>query len=205
MREIVHQTELSEIEIGIGDKTISGSSATELEKEAMLHRIIEQSKHLPETQIYKAISDLGRLCGTSEFQTKQEALSWNDIMTLAAEGVEFYPHTCAHPILSHCSDAQVRKEIVESRETISNHLQRPANIFCYPNGRYDDFDSRTIEELKKAGYLAAFTSEEGFDASDGTPDMHRLHRFALSSDLIRFKKIISGLEAMIDRCRKRVC
>jgi len=196
IREIVYQTELSKIEVRIGNKVIAGNSGTELEKEDILHRIIEHSKSLSRNQIDTVISDLSMVCGVSSIQRRQYALSWEEIIELESQGVEFYPHTCTHPILSQLSDSQVEKEIIESKETISACLKKPSNIFCYPNGRYGDFDPRAIETLRKSGYIAAFTSEEGFEFTTGTPDMYQLPRYALSDDVTRFKQIISGLEAL---------
>lgn len=205
VRRILDQTPLPRIEIKIGDKVISGNSGTVPDKEAILHRIIEQMKYLPASEIPGVLSDLGRSCGIESYQTDNDALSWPQIKDLAGQGVEFYPHTSTHPILSQCPEPVIRKEISEPKETISACLKKPADIFCYPNGRYGDFDHRVIKALRASGYLAAFSSEEGFDRSDGSPDMFKLHRYALFNDVLRFKQIVSGLEAFktdMARCVK---
>lgn len=203
IRQMVYQTEQTRIEVTVGGRHIRGDSATDQDKEALLHQIVEQTKKLPREEIGGVISDFARITGCGGIKERQDALSWTEINALAAEGVEFYPHTCTHPILSRCSDAQVRTEIFDSKETISTKLNAPANIFCYPNGRREDFDHRTINALISAGYIAAFTSEEGFDIAGGAPDMYQLHRYALSNDVTRFKQVISGLEALKTAVRPR--
>jgi len=205
VRRIVYETKLSKIEIRIGNKVIAGNSGTESEKEKILHRIIEHIKYLPRDKIPGILSDLGRTCGIGEVQIDNDALTWAQIHELADQGVEFYPHTCTHPILSQCPDSAIQEEIFEPKKIISSYLQKPADVFCYPNGRYGDFDGRVIGALKKAGYIAAFTSEEGFDRSNGLLDMYQLHRYALFNDTLRFKQIVSGFESLkthVRRCIK---
>lgn len=196
IRVIIYQTKFDKIEVRLGEKTIPCRLTTTLEKERTVHTIIEHSKQLLEDQIDKVIQELISACGISEIRAHQDALSWDEIIELDAHGVEFYPHTCKHPILSHCSDSQIKEEIYASQDAVAFRLQKPSKIFCYPNGRYGDFDDRAVEILKRAGFIAAFTSEEGFDRSGDKLDMFRLHRYAFSFDANRFKQIVSGLESL---------
>jgi peptidoglycan/xylan/chitin deacetylase (PgdA/CDA1 family) len=69
--------------------------------------------------------------------------------------VEIGGHTETHPILSHCSDDELECEIVTSRAHLQRLLDRPIDMFCYPNGGPADFDARAVREVARAGYRAA--------------------------------------------------
>lgn len=62
-------------------------------------------------------------------------------------------HTFSHPFLSKCTEAELNHEIYESKIHLENLLNQPIEFFAYPTG---DYDSRSIEAVKKAGYKAAF-------------------------------------------------
>jgi len=121
-------------------------------------------------------------------------LLWEDIHEMAANGIEFYPHTKTHPILSKVSLEQKKKEVMEPKKVIEARLETRADIFCYPNGGLDDFDEETISVLKSSGYLAAVTGISGLDNTKGTVDMFRLRRFGLTTEPFIFKQYICGLE-----------
>jgi peptidoglycan/xylan/chitin deacetylase (PgdA/CDA1 family) len=194
IREIVEQCKFSEIELELGGTTTSYKLWTNIEKEQSIHSIIEKFKTVSTEEIPYLTNKLISACGINEFEGKHNALSWDEVMGLQKKGVEFHPHTSKHPILIHCSDEEIENEVCEPKETICSRLQGPADIFCYPNGRLCDFDERTVEALKRAGYVAAFTAEEGFNGPRS--DMFRLCRYGFPQDVLAFKGIVSGLESL---------
>ncbi len=121
-------------------------------------------------------------------------LSWDDIFEMKKHGIEFHPHTKTHPIMSRISKAQKLEELSEPKQTIEKKLSVPANIFCYPNGGFGDFDEETIGILKSLNYIGAVTGIPGFNNTKNKTDMFRVHRFGLPSDPILFKQYICGLE-----------
>jgi peptidoglycan/xylan/chitin deacetylase (PgdA/CDA1 family) len=72
--------------------------------------------------------------------------------------VEFGSHTKNHTYLATVDLKKVNYELVESKRFLEESLGKPIRIFCYP---YGDYSPAVIEEVKKIGYLIAFTIEEG--------------------------------------------
>jgi peptidoglycan/xylan/chitin deacetylase (PgdA/CDA1 family) len=76
----------------------------------------------------------------------------------------------------------MRSEIADSKKDLENSLNRPVEFFCYPYGRFNE----TIkEEVRKAGYFAAVTTQKGIVRSDFEPlalprVSIRFHRHPLS-------------------------
>jgi peptidoglycan/xylan/chitin deacetylase (PgdA/CDA1 family) len=59
-----------------------------------------------------------------------------------------------HPILPSMSAAEIEAELRDSRRMIEARLARPAELFSYPNG---DFDERTLAGVRRH-YRAAVTT-----------------------------------------------
>lgn len=164
--------------------------------------ITESMKKLPNDTKLKLIGDLaktldvnivGQPCG------KYQPLSWEQIREMHQCGIEFYPHTRTHPIMTRISREQKKQELVSSKQRLEEQLGRPMDIFCYPNGGPDDIDGETIELLRECGYRAALTGIPGFDYSTGDVDLYRLKRFAIPNTLPVFKQIVCGLEAFKEK------
>jgi peptidoglycan/xylan/chitin deacetylase (PgdA/CDA1 family) len=94
-------------------------------------------------------------------------MDWDALRTLAARGVEIGSHTVSHPHLPRLTDAELQRELRESRERIADELARPCRYLAYPFG---DEGARVRSAAAAAGYDAAF-------ALPGRED--RIDRFAL--------------------------
>jgi peptidoglycan/xylan/chitin deacetylase (PgdA/CDA1 family) len=64
-------------------------------------------------------------------------------------------HTISHPILTKCSDLESSNEIKSSKDELEKVIEKSIKYFAYPNGNYG---LREIENLKKNGYTAAFST-----------------------------------------------
>jgi len=121
-------------------------------------------------------------------------LEWNDIYEMKNNGIEFYPHTKTHPIMSKIPHEQKIEELAIPKKIIEDKLKTTADIFCYPNGGLNDFDEETISVLKSLDYSAAVTGIPGLSNTKEMTDFFRISRFALPYDEIIFKQYVSGLE-----------
>jgi peptidoglycan/xylan/chitin deacetylase (PgdA/CDA1 family) len=83
------------------------------------------------------------------------------IHRLIRSGWEVDSHTVTHPDLRTLPDAQLRRELVDSRAFIRRRFGVPADYFCYPGGR---FDARVLAAVRAAGYRAATTTQPGLAA-----------------------------------------
>lgn len=89
---------------------------------------------------------------------RMRIMDWESVRKLAAEGMEFGSHAITHPFLTKCSDAELIRELRESRDAIRSATGQAVDTFCYP---YGDYNERVIEAVQQAGYRAATTIYSG--------------------------------------------
>jgi peptidoglycan/xylan/chitin deacetylase (PgdA/CDA1 family) len=91
----------------------------------------------------------------------RNALGWDDLKALQAEGFDVQAHSKTHADLRKATgetDAQhtqrMQLELAEPLKLFQRHLGRPINRLAYPYGRADD---DVVARAKEVGYVAAFT------------------------------------------------
>lgn len=91
----------------------------------------------------------------------RNALGWDDLKALVAEGFDVQAHSKTHGDLRRAageSDAQFTRrmqlELSEPLKLFQRHLGRPSERLAYPYGRADD---DVVAKAKEYGYVAAFT------------------------------------------------
>lgn len=122
---------------------------------AVLDRLSEQLAHLAE-------------CGIPV-----QTMNWNQVQEMSKAGVDFGAHTVNHTILDRLEPELARFEIEASWHQLSDHVQNPVPIFCYPNGNVND----TVAGLVKSSgfYQGAVTITSGLATHDVT-DFFRVPR-----------------------------
>jgi peptidoglycan/xylan/chitin deacetylase (PgdA/CDA1 family) len=119
------------------------------------------------------------------------SISWEQARELDRNGIEIGSHTMTHPILTNVSDAQLHRELAESKLRIEEELDRTVESFCYPNG---DNDARVQQEVARAGYRTAVTTVSGLNKPGANPlTLRRIHT---EHDLAHFLQGTSGFEAV---------
>lgn len=122
-------------------------------------------------------------------------LSWDDVRSLAAEGVEFGGHTRTHPILSKTSPAHARAEITGCYERLEAELGKPPIAFAYPNGSASDFGREHQRAVSDSGFSMAFSLSPGpssFHEVRRNPMAIRRIHIGLHDCLPRFAAKLSG-------------
>jgi len=120
-----------------------------------------------------------------------ESVTWDQIREMSAAGLEIGSHTATHPILPNVDIAHVRRELAESRRRIGAEIGREVDLFCYPNGDYND---DIVREVERAGYRCAVTVEDGLNDEGSHP--LRLKRIHADYDLPHFIQSTSGFAAL---------
>jgi peptidoglycan/xylan/chitin deacetylase (PgdA/CDA1 family) len=77
-------------------------------------------------------------------------LDWDQLAALRRRGWEVGSHTCSHPRLSQLGDADLRRELADSREAIAARLGDCTSL-ALP---YGDGDTRVAEAAEAVGYRA---------------------------------------------------
>lgn len=103
-------------------------------------------------------------------------LSWPELRRLEGMGFAIGSHTVHHLELTLLPKAQARYELDASRSALMAHLHEPVSWFAYPSGRTD---ALVVALVRRAGYLAAVTTEPGVEQNGRQPFL--LHRDAVYS------------------------
>ena len=96
----------------------------------------------------------------------RRAAAWSTIARAARAGLTIGAHSATHRSLPTLDDADLRRELVESREAIARHAGVLPQYFAYPYGLWNDHVRRAVQA---AGYRAAFTLDRGEVNSQADP------------------------------------
>ncbi len=155
-----------------------------------------QSEKCKEQALFELSNALGVTLphtASEEFQP----LTWEQVCELDQSGVEIGSHTVTHPVLTATERLQLHAELSQSKTRLEGILQRKVDLFCYPNGNYDE---QVMQETERAGYRCAVTTDFGLNDSASAP--LRLKRIAAESDLGRFIQTTSGFEQVKTKLNK---
>jgi peptidoglycan/xylan/chitin deacetylase (PgdA/CDA1 family) len=99
-----------------------------------------------------------------------------ELKILAADGmVNIGSHTVSHPILTSLSKTQQCAELIRSKQTLEDILEKPLTTLSYPHGMNNAELQRLVEDC---GYQLACSSQNGI--------VHRnQNRFALPRFWVR--------------------
>ncbi len=105
--------------------------------------------------------------------------------------VDIGSHTCHHTrLVDGLSEQILHAEIVDSRRRLESELDKPVNLFCYPNGNV----SPAAATLVSQHYAAAVTTQFGINRPDAPT--HLLQRIGIHEDVsntpTRFRARLSG-------------
>ena len=163
-------TTLDLSQFGCGAWSIEGAEA----KRAAIGRLLTRVKHLPFSQRDEVVRFIAEICGAA--LPTDLMMTDDQVVQMAASGMEIGAHTSSHPILTRLDDDLACEEIFASRQYLSGLLSRDIDLFAYPNGRQgDDFDARHVRMVRELGFRAAVATNPG--AATGEPDLYRLPRF----------------------------
>jgi peptidoglycan/xylan/chitin deacetylase (PgdA/CDA1 family) len=91
-------------------------------------------------------------------------VSREELREMQSSGLlEVCAHTVTHTIATRLSDAELQRELAQSKRELEELTENEVVAFCYPNGEDGDFDERTGRAVLKAGFRMAFTSIEGLN------------------------------------------
>lgn len=125
-------------------------------------KLMRQLKLVPETRKQEALQELRDVLEVAPPGAEPPLfVSWDQVRELVSYGISCQPHTISHPILTRIDEAEVRRQVTESKARIEAETLRPAQFFAYPNGTLADYSPFAMRALREAGYLAAVTLTPG--------------------------------------------
>ncbi len=118
-----------------------------------------------------------------ERAAEEQLMTWQEVETMAAAGIEIGSHTANHVTLNVENRAVIERELCDSRDLIAARLGAAPRYLSYPNGAYNHSVTLLARE---AGYSHAFTTiHGGFD--DSTEAM-MIPRVAIDNTLLTDEK-----------------
>lgn len=126
-------------------------------------------------------------------------MSWQQITSLAAAGMEIESHTVFHRDLGTLSDLEVQTELVDSRQMIAQHLGQAPQFICYPSG--EPFRSGAVAAQQRVlrlvaldGYVGGLLDPRvaGAIQSSTAPEQLTRIRVAAQESLSQFAASIGG-------------
>lgn len=89
-------------------------------------------------------------------------LTWDEIREMVSLGHDIGSHSVSHPNMAELNDEEAMHELVESRRTLEEKLQRPIRYFAHPFGQKNHLRPNQLRLIEKAGYEAVFSAFGGF-------------------------------------------
>lgn len=146
-------TRAGSLRLGSDSFTISNSRE---DKIALLERLLQICKAVPDIQRREYLEAISAQLGEpGECDPLSRPMTWEEVIEMSSNGMEFGSHSQTHPILSRLEPDALRQEIHGSKTTIEEKLGSPVLTLAYPVGGRDAVSSRVLEEVKNAGYRFA--------------------------------------------------
>lgn len=109
-------------------------------------------------------------------------LSWDQVREMSENGMTIGGHTNTHCNLPNARLENAIKEINGCKEIIERNLHTPVKHFSYPNsGPYPYFNNEIKEVVRRAGFVSATTSADGF--MELASDLFEIRRVRVTENL----------------------
>lgn len=148
--------------------------SNETERRQTFRDIVSAIKYLPTECRLEKTQQLVELTGTR--LPEDLMLSSSQLLELSERGVEIGAHTVSHPILRLLDSTRASSEIEQSRNNLVEILNKPVDLFAYPNGVPGvDYDLRHPTMLARLGFKAAVSTCAGYSVKE--TNIFELRRF----------------------------
>jgi peptidoglycan/xylan/chitin deacetylase (PgdA/CDA1 family) len=122
-----------------------------------------------------------------------------ELRVLATMGIEIGSHSCTHPCLDQCTQAEIDAEVTGSRQALAELTGTPPRAFAYPNGSAPPAARAAVHG---AGYEVAFLHDHRRSRAHHT-ERFGVSRLRINSDdsLDRLRAVVSGVHPALHRAR----
>ncbi len=124
---------------------------------ATMVRLRREMRALSPAGVHQRMAELRLSLGVAVGSTSA-VLGWEELRTLAREGVTIASHGRRHASMPSLTESEIVEEIDGAQADMQRELGAVARIFAYPFGHYDP---RGASVLKSRGFLAAFGTVPG--------------------------------------------
>jgi peptidoglycan/xylan/chitin deacetylase (PgdA/CDA1 family) len=146
------------------------------EERARAHGLVKA--HVKDQPHERALALTEEICAALEVPREaHEVLGWDELRSLARQGVVLGAHSRTHPRLDRVERPRAREEILGSVRELEHEVPGQPRVFAYPDGRFDD---ELVELARAAGIELAFTTRRGTNDLRAS-DRLRLRRMHVDS------------------------
>jgi peptidoglycan/xylan/chitin deacetylase (PgdA/CDA1 family) len=110
--------------------------------------LIEKLKRLKPTDRERIVDQMRKKIGSGvqSGEDRRWMLDWDEVKQMSACGISFGSHGVTHTVMTELEAAEVRAELIESKELLEKHLGSAVRSFAYPNGDYGLEEMALVEE-----------------------------------------------------------
>jgi peptidoglycan/xylan/chitin deacetylase (PgdA/CDA1 family) len=124
--------------------------------------IMKKLKVISNSRRLKVLKELQEISSYPMSMTEDcKVMSWDDVIEMHENGIEIGSHTLTHPILSMQDDADIKKEVEQSKKIIEKKISDVVVSFAYPVGGCGAYNDEVINKLEQAGYQYAVVYHHG--------------------------------------------
>jgi peptidoglycan/xylan/chitin deacetylase (PgdA/CDA1 family) len=109
-------------------------------------------------RLLKAHGMVGTFFITTDFVERPGYLTWDQIVEMADAGMEIAAHSSNHADLARIGPAELKRQLVEPKAILEEHLGQQVRFVAYPSGKYN---AVVMAASRAAGYEAAVTVIHG--------------------------------------------
>jgi len=177
------------------------SLETEEDKRATSQALRTQFKLFPHAEAMAWIDDICKQL-LPEGVDLSSTMSWDDIKTLADDGVTIGAHSRSHPLLTQIPVEDLHDEISGSYRDLQERLSNVLPIFCYPGGAHNE---AVMSIAAQCGIRIAFATLMGHNRLDRT-NLLQLRRINMTprTDLKILRVKLSSIGIKFNLMRKKL-
>ena len=118
-------------------------------------------------------------------------MNWDQVREMQNDRFVFASHSVTHTPLNQLGPEGLRRELMESSAAMERQLGKKPRYFAYPTG---DYSAKIEEQVKLAGYRAAFTIRYGQAGIKSSPyALERIPIFRSQQNLVHFFSRLNGM------------
>lgn len=150
--------------------------------------VIKALKQSSDAEIFAALAALNWQTLLT-FSMPRGLMTWDELRSMTQSGlVKIGSHTCNHKRLNaQLSSDEITHEIVASKSLLQAQLPAVADIFCFPNG---DYNQAALDAVTTT-YRAAVTTQRGIVNAVHTP-AHQLCRIGVHEQVSHTPRLLGA-------------
>ncbi len=161
------ELDLTELNLGVFD------TQTNQQKEQSAQSIIQQIKHCAPHERDQKVKFVASHANNLPNDLMMDSVQ---VKNMSEQGIAIGGHTVTHPILATLTVKEVEQEISDGKQALENIIQKPIELFAYPNGKPGkDYLPEHVDIIKKLGFKVAVSTQWG--VSNSKSDIYQLNRF----------------------------